>query len=145
MVLFVGIACSKEDSEVAPHKKNLEWFTNLETALEIAKAEQKAVLVNFTGSDWCPWCWRIRDEIFVEKEFEDFAKEKLILVELDFPRSIPQTDEVKQYNRALATKYGIEGFPTILILDSAGKVLLQTGYKAGGSVPYIAMIEEYLK
>jgi len=143
MSFFVGFACSKEDN-VPRHKQDLEWFTNLEDALQIAKAEDKSVLINFTGSDWCPWCWRLRDEIFVKDAFIDYAKESLILVELDFPRNIEQTEETKRYNQGLSQKYGIEGFPTVLILNADGKLVLQTGYEPDGPEPYVAKIKEYI-
>jgi protein disulfide-isomerase len=144
MTFFFSVACSKEDNAELNLKTELEWFKNLETALEIAKVEKKAVLINFTGSDWCPWCWRLRDEVFVQKEFADYAKESLILVELDFPRNLQQTEETKQYNQTLSKKYSIRAFPTVLVLNADGKLLLQTGYEAGGPLPYIAKIKEYI-
>ena len=91
-VLFI-IGCSTDSVG-----DNLEWETNLEKAIKKAKQENKTILVNFTGSDWCIWCKRLTDEVFSKSEFEDYAKEKLILVKLDFPRSIEQTKETKLYN-----------------------------------------------
>jgi protein disulfide-isomerase len=120
------------------------WKTNLEEAIQIAKQENKAVLVNFTGSDWCKWCFKLRDEVFEQKEFKDYAKENLVLVMLDFPRSIPQSNEVKMYNQSLAQKYGIQGFPTILIFNSAGNLVAKTGYQPGGAANYVKHIESYL-
>jgi len=131
------LGCSKTASS-----DNLSWETNLETALKKAKAENKAVLVNFTGSDWCKWCIKLSDEVFSKSEFEDFAKENLILVKLDFPNSIKQTEETKKYNNQLAQKYGIEGFPSILILNSSGTLVLRTGYQPGGPVEYVKHIQE---
>src|SRR5689334_15851945 len=70
---------------VVSHLHAAEWLTDLPTALAKAKAEGKSVLMDFTGSDWCPWCIRLRKEIFDQTAFQKFADENLILVELDFP------------------------------------------------------------
>jgi protein disulfide-isomerase len=133
------IGCSKGSSS-----DNLNWETNLETALHKAKTENKAVLVNFTGSDWCQWCIRLSDEVFSKSEFEDYAEDNLILVRLDFPRSIEQNAETKLYNNKLAQRYGVQGFPTILLFNSQGKMVLQTGYQPGGPVSYVEHLKNKL-
>lgn len=131
--------CSKNGSS-----DNLKWETNLETALQKAKAENKAVLINFTGSDWCQWCKKLSTEVFSQDEFEKFAEEKLILVKIDFPRSIEQSMETKLYNNQLAQRYGIQGFPTILILKNDGRLALTTGYVPGGPSNYIQHLQPYI-
>lgn len=136
-IMFVG--CGKSGSN-----DNLNWEENLETALQKAKAENKAVLVNFTGSDWCQWCIRLSDEVFSKSEFEDYAEDNLILVRLDFPRSIEQSAETKLYNNQLAQRYGVQGFPTILLFNSQGKMVLQTGYLPGGPVTYVDHLKNKL-
>jgi len=94
------------------------WSTDLEKALEKAKAEKKSVLVEFTGSDWCPPCIAMRKNVFSKKEFVDAASKKFILVELDFPNG---DAELKKKNEPLAEKYKIEGFPTVILLTPEGK------------------------
>jgi protein disulfide-isomerase len=123
---------------------NLNWQTNLENAIAQAKKENKAVLVNFTGSDWCVWCKRLSSEVFSQKEFSEYAKDNLVLVMLDFPRSIQQTNETKNYNNSLAKKYGIQGFPTILIFNNKGDLVATTGYQQGGATNYVEHIKSYL-
>jgi protein disulfide-isomerase len=123
---------------------NLKWQDNLEKALQQAKKENKAVLVNFTGSDWCIWCKRLTEEVFSKKEFETYAKKNLILVMLDFPKNIEQSTETKMYNNALAQKYGVRGFPTILLFNTAGKLVLTTGYQPGGPENYVNHLKSYL-
>jgi thioredoxin-related protein len=94
------------------------WETDLDKALEKAKAEKKSVLVEFTGSDWCPPCIAMRKNVFTKKEFIEAASEKFVLVELDFPKG---DKELAEKNQPLAEKFGIEGFPTVVLLDSEGK------------------------
>ncbi len=137
MMIFAGCKSSTTNDD-------LNWQENLESALQQAKQENKAVLVNFTGSDWCIWCKRLSDEVFLKSEFENFADKKLILVKLDFPRSIEQATETKIYNNNLAQRFGVQGFPTILLFNSAGKLVLTTGYQPGGAVNYINHIKEYM-
>jgi protein disulfide-isomerase len=139
LFIFLFTSCNNGQS---PDKLN--WETNLEQAVAQAKKENKAVLVNFTGSDWCIWCKRLNSEVFSQKEFEEYANKNLVLVKLDFPRDIQQTDATKLYNNTLAQKYGIEGFPTILILNSKGDLVAKTGYQPGGAANYVQHIKSFL-
>lgn len=139
LITIVFTSCKNEITS-----NNLDWETNLETALQKAQKENKAVLVNFTGSDWCIWCQRLNNEVFSKKEFEEFAKENLVLVKIDFPKNIEQSMETKMYNNQLAQRFGVEGFPTIFILNKNGEVTLQTGYQPGGAVNYINHLKPYM-
>lgn len=94
------------------------WSTDLEKAFEQAKAEKKSVLVEFTGSDWCPPCIAMRKNVFSTKEFVTAASKKYILVELDFPKG---DKVVKEKNAPYAEKYKIEGYPTVILFNSEGK------------------------
>ena len=94
------------------------WSEDLTKALEQAKKENKAVLVEFTGSDWCPPCIAMRKNVFSKKEFVDAAKKNFVLVEIDLPRGDEKT---KEKNMPLVQKYRVDGFPTVLLLDSDGK------------------------
>lgn len=94
------------------------WSTDLEKAFATAKAENKSVLVEFTGSDWCPPCIAMRKNVFSKKEFVTEASKKFILVELDYPNNDPAT---KEKNQPYAEKYKIEGFPTVILFSPEGK------------------------
>ncbi len=122
----------------------LKWNEKLEPAIAIAKKQNKPILVDFTGSDWCVWCKRLSDEVFTQKEFIDYANKNLVLVKIDFPQNTEQSKETAYYNRQLAQKYGIQGFPTIILLDSNGKVVNYTGYQEGGAKSYIEHIKSIL-
>ena len=141
LFIFLFTSCNNGQSASAD---GLNWENNLDKAIEQAKKENKTVLVNFTGSDWCIWCKRLSAEVFQQKEFEAYAKESLVLVMLDFPKDIEQTQETKEYNNKLAQKYGIQGFPTILLIDGQGKLVAQTGYQPGGAAKYVEHLKSYL-
>lgn len=94
------------------------WTTDLEKAFVQAKAEKKSVLVEFTGSDWCPPCIAMRKNVFSKKEFVSEASKKYILVELDYPNG---DKTVKEKNQPYAEKYKIEGFPTVILFNPEGK------------------------
>ena len=94
------------------------WSTDLDKAFAKAKAENKSVLVEFTGSDWCPPCIAMRKNVFSKQEFVNAAAKKYILVELDFPKG---DKALADKNQPLAEKYKIEGFPTVLLFSAAGK------------------------
>ena len=129
-------------TEVASER--VSWLTDLDEGIKVAKAEKKAILVDFTGSDWCGWCIRLKKEVFDQKEFAVATKD-FVLVELDYPQKKKQPAEEKAKNKALAEKFGIEGFPTILLLDSNGVPFAQTGYEAGGPIKYLAHLAELSK
>jgi thioredoxin-related protein len=124
----------------------LDWQTDLPKALAKAKAEKKMVFVNFTGSDWCGWCIKLKKEVFDTKEFADYAKENLVLVELDFPRSKKQSAALKKANEALKDEHNVDGFPTLLTLNGEGKELWkQVGYMKGGAEAWIKKLDQAKK
>ena len=120
------------------------WLTDLDEGIKVAKAEKKAILVDFTGSDWCGWCIRLKKEVFDQKEFAAVTKD-FVLVELDYPQKKKQSPEEKAKNQALAKKFSIEGFPTIMLLNSDGEPFAQTGYQAGGPEKYLAHLADLQK
>jgi protein disulfide-isomerase len=119
---------------------NVGWKA---TAAQAAKAD-KPILADFTGSDWCGWCIKLKKEVFDTPEFAAWSTEKVLLLEVDFPRAKAQTAEQQKENQVLAEKYSIEGFPTILVLDAAGKELGRLGYQEGGPKAWIAAAEAIL-
>jgi protein disulfide-isomerase len=121
------------------------WLTDFEAAKTKAAAENKAMLLDFTGSDWCGWCIKLDKEVFSKQAFQDYAASNLVLVELDFPRSKEQSAEVKAQNEALAKRYNIRGFPTILILSSDGELVEKTGYQRGGAAAYVEHLKEIIE
>jgi thioredoxin-related protein len=107
------------------------WGDDYEKSLAKAKEDQKMVLLDFTGSDWCGYCVKLDEEVFSKSAFKKFAKENLVLVELDYPRGKNLPKKTKEQNDGLKSKYGISGYPTIILLDSEGKEAARwVGYKA---------------
>src|SRR5262249_7208576 len=114
------------------------WLTNYEQALAQAAKEKKSVLLDFTGSDWCPPCIQMEMEVLSQPEFIEFAKNNLILVQLDFPRRKQLPAEENEQNHKLGRRFAIEGFPTYILVDPAGKeVKRQVGYLEGGPKQFI--------
>jgi protein disulfide-isomerase len=124
----------------------LNWLTDLPKAQAQAKTEHKLVFINFTGSDWCGWCIKLDKETFSKPEFAEYAKQNLVLVQLDFPNKKPQTDALKQANAALQKKFEVEGFPTLIAMTPDGTVVWkQVGYLKGGPAALIAKLDEARK
>jgi protein disulfide-isomerase len=122
-----------------------DWLTDLPKAQAKAKAENKLVVMDFTGSDWCVWCKKLNKEIFSTSDFSDYAAKNLVLVEVDFPNAKPQTDELKKANKALAQKYSIQGYPTVIVLNGEGKKVGELGYEPGGPKVFIASLDKLKK
>lgn len=147
--LLIGllVACGKESEPTGIESVSVTdpvWETDFEAASTQAKKTGKLMLLNFTGSDWCGWCIRLHKEVFSQPEFKAYASESLILVELDFPRGKEQDASIKAQNEALLQKYGIRGFPTILILSPEGELIEKTGYQRGGAAEYVKHLKELI-
>jgi len=120
------------------------WLTDLPQAQTQAKADNKIVLLDFTGSDWCGWCIKFKKEVLDTEAFQDYAAKNVVLVELDFPNKKDQTADLKKANAALKARYQISGFPTLVVLDQSGKEIgRQVGYAEGGPKAFIAKLEEF--
>jgi len=117
------------------------WGQNHRAAMAEAKRSGKPVLANFTGSDWCPYCIKLEKEVFDTDEFKKWAAENVVLLMLDFPQRTRQPAAIAKQNQALQEKYGVGGFPTVLLLDADGEVLAKTGYFEGGAQHWIENID----
>lgn len=137
-LFWMGIVCLTANLSFA----GSGWETDMDKALEKAKEENRYLLLDFTGSDWCGWCIKLDKEVFSKSAFEDYAKENLVLVELDFPRRKSIKKSLKEQNEKLMKEYGVTGFPTIFILDPSGNTVLRTGYRDGGPEPYVEHLDE---
>lgn len=135
-VLFCG--CNQKPT--AASQPNI-WQTDYNAALKQAAAENKYVLVDFSGSDWCGWCMKLEQEVFSQKEFIDYAQANLICVLLDFPRGKELPKEQAAANQALLERYQVEGFPTVLILNPSGRAIKRDGYQSGGAAKYVEFIK----
>lgn len=123
----------------------LKWLTDLPKAQAKAKDENKLVLIDFTGSDWCPWCIKLDREILTKPEFVEYAQKNLVAVEIDFPRHKTQPEELKKANKDLQEKYEIKGYPTVIVLNGEGKKVGELGYQPGGPKPFIEALEKLKK
>ena len=119
--------------------QELTWQTDMNKALEISKKSKKPIMLFFTGSDWCGWCIRLQKEVLKTPEFAKWAKDNVVLVELDFPRRTPQQPEIQKQNMELQQALGVRGYPTVWFVNASkkdGKINLEqigsTGYVAGG-------------
>jgi thioredoxin-related protein len=131
--------------------QELTWQTDMNKALEISKKSKKPLFLFFTGSDWCGWCIRLQKEVFKTPEFAKWAKDNVILVELDFPRSTPQQPEIKKQNAELQQIFAVQGYPTVWFVRGSkkdGKINLEklgsTGYVAGGPTAWLAAADKIL-
>lgn len=122
------------------------WQTDFAAAQASAKKDSKAILLDFTGSDWCGWCIKMKKDSLDQKAFQEFADKKLVLVEVDFPNAKKQTEAVKKQNDDLQKKYNVEGYPTFVLVDGDGKELgRHVGYLKGGPSAFVEKIEGWTK
>ena len=136
---------------ISMQAQDIYWETNLEAATKVSLKTKKPLMLFFTGSDWCGWCIRLQKEVFKTPEFATWAKENVVLVELDFPRRTPQADKIKMQNSEMQQLFQVQGYPTVWFVNPT-KVkektnldkLGSTGYVAGGPTAWIATAEPFL-
>ncbi len=145
LLVLVLAACTMEAQEPV-------WNTNLEQAIDISNKTNKPMLLFFTGSDWCIWCKRLQGEVFKKPEFAAWAKNNVVLVEVDFPKNTPIASELKDQNGKLQQFFGVQGYPTVWFVTAKkvnGQISFEkignTGYVAGGPTPWIAGADGILK
>ena len=122
-----------------------EWRTDYEQALAIAQAEKKCVLLDFTGSDWCGPCIEMKKVVFAKAAFLSYAKNNLILVEIDYPKLKALPEKVTKQNERLMHQYEIDrsGYPTVILLNPDGKILGQLeGYSGERPADIISWVEK---
>ncbi|MCW1884857.1 thioredoxin family protein [Luteolibacter flavescens] len=140
---ILAAACAATFAVTSAFAGGEGWTHDFAAAKKQADSEKKDLLMDFTGSDWCGWCIKLNDEVFKHDAFKTGVKDKFVLVELDYPEDKSKlSEETQKQNEELQGKYGIQGFPTILLCDAEGKPFAKTGYQAGGPEKYVAHLDE---
>ena len=122
------------------------WISSYSSAVAQSKLTGRPIMLVFTGSDWCPWCVRLTDEIFHTHKFARWSTQHVIKVEVDFPRNSQLPAELKKQNEQLLRQYGfhVKTYPTILFVDAEGHVLGKTGYVGGGPNKWINTANQFV-
>jgi protein disulfide-isomerase len=134
-------------------QEKLTWHTDMNKAFELAEKENKTLMLFFTGSDWCGWCIRLQNEVLKTPDFEKWAKDKVVLVELDFPRKTPQDKEIQIQNYQMQKMFNVRGYPTVFFANpektAEGKknlnTLGSTGYVRGGAEKWLEVANNIVK
>lgn len=111
---------------------SISWITNYQDALAQSKTTGKPIVLFFTGSDWCGWCNKLEREVLSTPEFANLSGNKFIFVMLDFPLYKPQEPLLAASNKQIQEKFQVQGYPTLIIINSDQKKLGITGYRPGG-------------
>ncbi len=123
------------------------WLVSFDEAKQLSDKTGKPIMANFTGSDWCGWCKKLKREVFDKEEFKKWASENVILLELDFPRRHKIPREFAQQNASLQRAFKVRGYPSIWLFDLAdnssdGDIRInaygKTGYVRGGPSEFIS-------
>lgn len=118
------------------------WLTDWEKAKQTAAAQNKDLLIDFAGSDWCGWCKKLDAEVFKKPEFAP-AADDFVFVLVDFPNDKSrQSAELQQQNEQLAKEFEVKYFPTVYLAGADGKPYAKTGYVDGGPKAYLEHLEE---
>ncbi len=143
-VLLIGLLVFFVVGSAGAASDNL-WQTDFAAAKAQAVKEKKLLLLDFTGSDWCGWCTKLKQEVFNRELFQKEVIKDFVLVELDFPQKSQLEEKLAQQNKALSKKYDIAGFPSIVLLDAEGVEFARTGYQSGGPQVYLDSLKGFIK
>lgn len=111
--LLTVISLNLVQAKAPEQKGELTWYNKLDEAQKISNAQNKPIFAFFTGSDWCGWCHKLQREVFAKKEFIEWAKKNVVLLELDFPRSKPMPEDITKQNSELQQFFRVQGYPTV--------------------------------
>ncbi len=131
-------------SDSVHNATGIHWATDYDAALQTAKTDNKPLFVFFTGSDWCSWCMRLKQEVLDTPEFIQKVQGKFVFVELDFPMNQSQPAQQVAQNEALKERFQIQGFPTIVLVRPDGTTIATMGYLAGGGSKYAQNVLDVL-
>ncbi len=131
LLLLVG-----KDLRAQTVKDGLTWYTDVEQAYEVSKKTKKPIFGFFTGSDWCGWCHKLEAAVFVKPGFKTWAKNNVILLELDFPRKTQLPQKLAEQNAGLQQAFKVQGYPTIWIFDLTKDKAGKFNIAAFGSLGY---------
>ena len=122
------------------------WYSDYKEAAAKAKADDRNILMDFTGSDWCPVCVQMDKEVLNTRDFAKYADQHLVLMVVDFPQGKQLPQNVQDQNNDLQKRYAVEGFPTFILTDADGNVLRRhVGYLEGGPGAFIAKLASMKK
>jgi len=142
---LLGASAAQESKPTQDSKATDPWLTDLAAAHALAKQKGLDVLLEFTGTDWCHWCRRLRSEVLDTKPFLEFAQKHFVLVTLDYPRRTKLPPALERQNHELQAKFDITAFPTLLLTDADGRPYAQTGHIKGGPEPYLKHLTRLLQ
>ena len=145
-LLALAVFCAVATLSQAMTSTPAGWTDDYDAALERAAAENKLVLADFSGSDWCGWCKKLDKEVFDTEQFRSLATNEYVLLMVDSPQDEGLLSaKAKKQNPKLVEKYKVRGFPTVLVLDAKGEVVYKGGYAKGGPKKYLKTLERGIK
>lgn len=142
LLLLMNLSCALGE-ENGSLDKSINWVS-YEQAMKAAQSGEKYLVLFFTGSNWCIWCLRMEEEILSCPAFIDYAEKNFLMVKVDFPMGVDLSPVQSKENEELKQRYKVTGYPTLLVLDKKGNVLIEDGYMPGGGKEYMMRLQRQL-
>lgn len=142
-----ALLLSPAPADAAPKEKTAAaagWTTDLQQARQASKATGRPIVADFTGSDWCGYCIKLKKDVLDTADFQGWAAKNVVLLEVDFPQAKAQSKELKAQNNQLKEHYKVGGFPTIVVFTEDGTELGRIG-GYGDAKQWSAQLQEIVK
>ena len=147
MLLHITVLSSELSAQQSTYKASMDgWKVDLNKAFQEAQKRGVPILANFTGTDWCGWCIRLKNSVFNTQEFKKWAKDNVVLLEVDFPRRFRLPDNIAKQNAGLQQAFQVRGYPTVWVFDmNIDKKTGKTNILALAKTGYVASATDFIK
>jgi thiol:disulfide interchange protein len=113
----------------------INWLRSYSEAVALSQSTSKPIAILFTGTGWCPACMRLERLVLTHPEFAQAVGQKFVFLKAEFPDYSESAVMASPY-KPLLDRYGINQFPTIVVVNANGQQLYTVNYREGGPQVY---------
>lgn len=144
-VQYIQPLLNKLDRDLPKIDYNGGWIDDYKLAQAICHQQKKNLFISFESSDGSDWCQLWKKEVYQTPLFKEYARDNLVLLRVDFPKSTTQPAALMEQNRNLADMYAIRGYPRMVVLNPLGQKIGECGYMKGGSTAFVPALKKIVQ
>lgn len=113
----------------------INWLRTYSEAVALSQSTSKPIAILFTGTGWCPACMKLERAVLNHPEFAQAVAQKFVFLKAEFPDYSESAVMASPY-KPLLDRYGVNAFPTIIVVNANGQMLFTVNYREGGPQIY---------